>query len=139
MLTLYLPKPIAEYYYLPSMQKSFLLSWKIFFFSQTKTPYLSFLNALYDIGSKIKPFKPSFYFNSQPRCPKYNWYRILKAISKINISDIFETLTFKPPDLLIQTLSRSFHTPSKKTQLSLYTRILLLKPQILLRKKLPSG
>ena len=54
--------------------------------------------ALYNIGSKIKPFNPTLYSNSQPHSPKPNfyWSRILKVISKINISlDAFETLTFK--------------------------------------------
>ena len=60
--------------------------------------------ALYNIGSKIKPFNPTLYSNSQPHSPKPNfyWSRILKEISKVNISpDAFESLNFKSLYLLI--------------------------------------
>ena len=59
--------------------------------------------ALYNIGSKIKPFKPALYSNSQPHSLKPNsyWSQILEALSKINISsDGFEILTFKSLYLL---------------------------------------
>ena len=52
----------------------------------------------------MKPFNPALYSNSQLHIskPNFYWSRILKVISKINISpDAFETFTFKFLNLLI--------------------------------------
>ena len=60
--------------------------------------------AFYNIGYKIKPFKPACYSNSRTHSPKPNfyWLQILNTISKINIfPDAFETLTFKSLYLMI--------------------------------------
>ena len=78
----------------------------IYFFLKQEPPISQFwmTYALYNVGSKIKPFNPTLYSNSQPHSPKPNfyWSQILKEISKINISpDRFETLTFKSLYLLI--------------------------------------
>ena len=94
--------------------------------------------ALYNIGSKIKPFNQALYSNSQPHIPKPNfyWSRILKVISKINISpDAFETLSFKflyllilnPDSNPIPSLPDPLNTkvtPSSHT----WPRLFLLKP-----------
>ena len=78
----------------------------IYFFLKQEPPISQFwmTYALYNVGSKIKPFNPTLYSNSQPHSPKPNfyWSQILKEILKINISpDRFETLTFKSLYLLI--------------------------------------
>ena len=60
--------------------------------------------ALYNIASKIKPFNPDLYSNSQPHShkPNFYWSQILKAIFEINISpNAFESFTFKSLYLLI--------------------------------------
>ena len=94
--------------------------------------------ALYNIGFKIKPFNQALYSNPQPLSPKPNfyWSRILKAISKIDISpDAFETLTFKSLYLLILNPDSnsipSLPDPlSTKPIVSFHTwpRLFLLKP-----------
>ena len=121
-------------------KNSFCFLMAIYFSSQTRTPISHFwmTYALYNIGSKIKPFNSALYSNSQPHSPKPNfyWSRILKEISKVNISpDAFESLNFKSLYLLflnpdsnpIPSLPDPLNT---KAILSSHTwpRLFLLKP-----------
>ena len=105
--TLYLPKTDGGIF-LPSIGARTLSAflWQFIFLLKQETPISHFwmTYALYNIGSKIKPFNPTLYSNFQPHSPKPNfyWSQILKEISKINISpDAFKTLNFKSLYLLI--------------------------------------
>ena len=105
--TLYLPKTDGGIF-LPSIGARTLSAflWEFIFLLKQKPSISHFwmTYAFHNIGSKIKTFNPVLYFNLQPQSPKPNfyWSRILKAISKINISpDGFKTLTFKSLYLLI--------------------------------------
>ena len=99
--TLYLPKADGGIA-LPSigLKISTAFLWQLIVLLQTPKPLHHFWMhfAIYNLGTKLIPFKPDLYSNTQPHRPKPNlhWKKALNLLRKTSIpSDHLSKLTFK--------------------------------------------
>ena len=105
--TLYLPKA-DKGISLPSfgLKISTAFLWQLIVLLQTPKPLHHFWMhfAIYNLGTKLIPFKPDLYSNTQPHRPKPNphWTKALNLLRKTSIpSDHLSKLTFKSLYLLL--------------------------------------
>ena len=142
--TLYLPKADGGIA-LPSigLKISTAFLWQLIVLPQTPKPLHHFRMhfAIYNLGTKLIPFKPDLYSNTQPHRPKPNLHRkkVLNLLHKTSIpSDHLSKLTFKSLYLLLlkpdpNPLPRTIDIPQTNgnNQANPYTwlRLTLFKPQ----------